>query len=61
MLTINDCAVAAGDSVAALRWQAMFDELTDRIGARFSRVEPRRVRFLLGGLLAELPRKSIQI
>ncbi|GAB3133930.1 IS701 family transposase [Microbispora hainanensis] len=37
----------------------MFDELTDRIGNRFSRVEPRRrVRALLGGLLSELPRKN---
>ncbi|MEU7916428.1 IS701 family transposase, partial [Microbispora bryophytorum] len=37
----------------------MFDELVDRIGGRFARVEPRRrVRALLSGLLAELPRKN---
>lgn len=59
MLTINDHAVAAGASVAASRWQVMFDEFVDRIAGRFARVEPRRrVRSLLGGLLAELPRKN---
>jgi SRSO17 transposase len=37
----------------------MFDELTSRLACRFTRVEPRRrVRALLRGLLAEMPRKN---
>ena len=41
------------------RWQAGFDELMLRIGARFARVEPRRrARSFLQGLLAGLPRAN---
>jgi SRSO17 transposase len=37
----------------------MFDELTGRLACRFVRVEPRRrMRALVRGLLAELPRKN---
>ena len=37
----------------------MFDELTGRLACRFKRVEPRRrVRALVRGLVAELPRKN---
>jgi SRSO17 transposase len=57
--TLNDPAVAAGESVDRARWQPMFDELMSRIAARFARVEPRRrVRAFVAGLLAELPRKN---
>jgi SRSO17 transposase len=48
--------VAACHSVDPDRWQRGFDELVERIGARFTRVEPRRrVRLFLLGLLAGLP------
>ena len=51
--------VAAGDSVAAGRWQGMFDELMGRIAGRFARVEPRRrAAVFVEGLLSELPRKN---
>ena len=51
--------MAAGHSVEHERWVAGFDELVARIGYRFARVEPRRrVRSLLLGLLAGLPRTN---
>jgi SRSO17 transposase len=57
--TLDELAVAAGESVDPARWQGMFDELLGRIAGRFSRVEPRRrVRAFVAGLLAELPRKN---
>jgi len=34
--------VAVGPSVDPSRWLGIFDELMDRVAARFSRVEPRR-------------------
>jgi SRSO17 transposase len=58
--THDDHAVAAEASVDRPdRWQAGFDELMLRIGARFARVEPRRrARSFLQGLLAGLPRAN---
>jgi SRSO17 transposase len=58
--THDDHAVAAEASVDRPdRWQAGFDELMLRIGARFARVEPRRrARSFLAGLLAGLPRAN---
>jgi SRSO17 transposase len=51
--------VAAGHSVDSGRWQEMFDELMGRLACSFKRVEPRRrLRALVRGLLAELPRKN---
>jgi SRSO17 transposase len=42
-----------------MRWQAGLDELLGRVAGRFGRVElPRRARALVGGLLADLPRKN---
>jgi len=50
-------AVAACHSVGHDRWVAGFDELIGRIAHRFGRVEPRRrVRAMLLGLLAGLPK-----
>jgi hypothetical protein len=55
----NDHAVAAGHSVDLARWQESFDALMGRIAGRFSRVEPRRrIRWLVLGLLLDLPRKN---
>ncbi|WP_406130542.1 hypothetical protein [Streptomyces sp. NBC_00989] len=55
----NDHAVAAGHSVDAAPWQEAFEGLMDRIAGRFARVEPRRrIRHLVLGLLADLPRKN---
>jgi len=57
--TLDDPAVAAGESVDPARWQVMFEELMGRIAGRFARVEPRRrVRQFVVGLLAELPRTN---
>jgi len=57
--TLDDPAVAAGESVDPARWQVLFDELLGRIAGLFSRVEPRRrVRAFVAGLLAEPPRKD---
>jgi SRSO17 transposase len=51
--------VAAGHSVDAVRWQAMFEALMSRVAGRFARVEPRRrARALVLGLLSDLPRKN---
>lgn len=51
--------VTAGHSVDAARRQEAFEGLTDRIACRFARVEPgRRIRHLVLGLLADLPRKN---
>jgi SRSO17 transposase len=51
--------VAAGHSVDVGRWQREFDELMGRIASRFGRVEPRRrVRSMVRGLLAGLPRTN---
>src|SRR6266540_4054943 len=42
-----------------MRWQAGLDELLGRVAGRFGRVElRRRARALVGGLLADLPRKN---
>ena len=59
MWTTEDHTVAAGHSVAPAGWQARLDELLGRVAGRFGRVEPRRhARALVGGLLADLPRKN---
>jgi len=51
--------VVARARVGPAGWQAGIDELLDRIGGRFGRVElRRRVRGFLLGLLADLPRKN---
>jgi SRSO17 transposase len=51
--------VAAGHSVDAGRWDAETDRLLDQMAARFPRIETRRrVRGLVLGLLADLPRKN---
>jgi len=55
--TKDRLAVAACPSVDPDRWQDGFDELVERIGCRFARIEPRRrARLFLLGLLAGLPR-----
>jgi hypothetical protein len=55
--TSEDRAVAGEASVDPDRWRLMFEDLIGRVACRFTRVEPRRrVRALLEGLLAELPR-----
>lgn len=55
----EDEAVAAGHSVVPARRQEMFEGLLGRIADRFGRVEPRlRIRQLILGLLADLPRKN---
>lgn len=52
-------AVAAGQRVDPARWQVHLEELVLRIGARFRRVEPRRlVGDLLRGLVSDLARKN---
>jgi SRSO17 transposase len=57
--TTKDRTVAAGHSVDPARWQEQLDELLGRIAGRFSRVElRRRVKALVCGLLADLPRKN---
>jgi len=51
--------VAAGPSVEPGRWLGIFDELMDRVAARFPGVESRRrARAFVLGLLAELPPKN---
>jgi SRSO17 transposase len=51
--------MAAGLSVDLDRWRLEFDELMLRVGARFSRVEPRRrAAAFVKGLLAGLPRTN---
>ncbi|WP_420313588.1 IS701 family transposase [Actinopolymorpha alba] len=55
----DDHAVAAGHNVDPAGWQEVFEGLMGRIASRFARVEPRRrVRQLILGLLADLPRKN---
>jgi SRSO17 transposase len=45
--------------VEPARWQELFDQVMGRVAGRFARVEPRRrARALVGGLLADLPRKN---
>jgi SRSO17 transposase len=57
--TAKHPAAAAGVRVGPAGWQAGIDELLDRIGGRFGRIESRwRVRGFLLGLLADLPRKN---
>jgi SRSO17 transposase len=61
MWTTEDQTVAAGHSVEVdpARWQELFDELMGRVAGRFARVElRRRAKALVGGLLADLPRKN---
>jgi SRSO17 transposase len=49
--------MAAGLRVDLERWRREFDELMLRVGARFTRVEPRRrMAAFVRGLLAGLPR-----
>ncbi len=50
--------MAAGHSLDVARWLGLFDELMGRVAARFARVERRRARAFVLGLLAELPRKN---
>jgi SRSO17 transposase len=51
--------VAAGHSVDPAGWQALFDDVMDRIAARFGRVEPRRnARAFVLGLLSDVDGKS---
>ncbi len=55
----DDHVVAAGLSVDPAPWQEAFEGLMDRIAGRFMRAEPRRrMRRLILGLLADLPRKN---
>ncbi|WP_432762333.1 hypothetical protein OG345_00050 [Streptomyces sp. NBC_01220] len=55
----NDHAVAEGHRVDPARWQEAFDGLMGWIEGRFAWVEPRRrVRKLVLGMLADLPRKN---
>jgi SRSO17 transposase len=57
--TTEDQTVAASHSVDPTRWQAGLEELLGRVAGRFGRVElRRRARALVGGLLADLPRKN---
>jgi SRSO17 transposase len=51
--------VAAGHRVVPARWRALFEQVMDRVAGRFARVEPRRrVRQMVLGLMADLPRKN---
>jgi SRSO17 transposase len=55
----EDHAVAVGHSVVPAGWRDVFEGMMGRIAGRFARVEPRRrVRQLVLGLLADLPRKN---
>src|SRR5512132_1192347 len=59
MWTTEAHTVAAGHSVAPASWQTGLEELLGRVAHRFGRVEPRRhARALVGGLLADLPRRN---
>jgi hypothetical protein len=62
MWTTEDQTVAAGRSVDEIDpacWQEMLEELWGRVAGRFGRADLRwRARALVGGLLAELPRKN---
>jgi hypothetical protein len=40
------------------RWQELLDELLGRVAGRFARVDLRRARAFVRGLLADLPRKN---
>jgi hypothetical protein len=53
--------VAAGHSVELdpARWQELFEGLMRRVAGRFARVDLRwRARAFVGGLLADLPRRT---
>jgi len=55
----TELAVAAGEIVDPDRWQAEFEDLAGRVGARFGRVETRRTaRKMLVGMVSELPNKN---
>src|SRR4051794_602420 len=57
--TSDGPAVVARARVGPAGWSAGVDELLERIGGRFARIEVRqRVRALVLGLLADLPRKN---
>jgi hypothetical protein len=57
--SIDNLASAGADSVAAADWRRVFDEVTERISARFARPETRRTaRELLVGLLSPIERKN---
>jgi SRSO17 transposase len=57
--TIEDRAVAAGHSVDPAGWQAVFDDVMDRVAGRFTRVEPRRAaRAFVSGLLSDVKSKT---
>jgi SRSO17 transposase len=59
MWTTEAHTVAAGHSVTPTSWQTGLEELLGRVAGRFGRVEPRQhARALVGGLLADLPRKN---
>ena len=50
---------AAGSRVAVRRWWPLFEQVTDRIGARFRRVESRlSARAFVAGLLSPVERKN---
>src|SRR3954465_296111 len=58
-MTSDGPAVVARARVGPAGWSAGVDELLERIGGRFGRIEGRRrVRRFLFGLLADLPRKN---
>ena len=51
--------MAAGHSVKQAGWWSLFDQVSDRIAGRFTRVEPRRTaRLFLLGLLSGVERKN---
>ncbi|GAA2236339.1 hypothetical protein GCM10010360_71700 [Streptomyces nogalater] len=51
--------MAAGHSIDAARWRAMFDQAMSRIAGRFRRVQPRATaRAYLFGLLSGIERKN---
>jgi SRSO17 transposase len=57
--TTKDRAVAAGHSVDPAGWQAVFDDVMDRVAGRFARVEPRRTaRVFVSGLLSDVKSKT---
>ena len=57
-MTHDDLAVAAGHRVDPDRWLVEFDELMGRIAGWLARVERRRARAFVLGLLSGLHRKN---
>ncbi|MFE3258110.1 hypothetical protein ACFXPS_40655 [Nocardia sp. NPDC059091] len=55
----TELAVAAPGIVDPDRWREEFEDLTGRLGARFTRVETRHTAAkMLAGMVSELPNKS---